>query len=99
MGKVFEYHESGFFSLPQEFGEYILGLPVTYAFLTGLLFTLFSGKKYWNSHLLALLPALILSAIGGPEWFFATIAFFAIGFILAKLVNKIITRYNPAIPK
>lgn len=96
MSKVFEYHESGFFSLPQEFGEYILGLPVTYAFLTGLLFTLFGGKKSWNSHVLALLPALILSALGGVEWFFASITFYAVGFLLAKLVGKVILKYNTA---
>lgn len=97
LNKAFEYHPSGFFSLPQEFGEYILGLPVTYAFLTGLLFTLFSDKKSWNSHWLALLPALILSAIGGAEWLVATVAFFIVGLIIAKLINKIIIKYHKTV--
>jgi len=99
LSSSFRYSGGGFFSIPQEFAEYILGIPTTYAFFSATLFGLYGKNKAWNSHLIALSPALLLSALGGGEWLFWTIMFFAAGFFVAKLINKIPTRYNIAIFK
>lgn len=94
ISNFFKYSGGGFFSFPQEFVEYVSGIPVTYAFFLAVMFGLYGKNRAWNSHLIALSPALILSALGGAEWFFITIAFFVVGIIIAKLINKIPTKYN-----
>lgn len=92
LNEYFTYVPGGFDIGPDKsMMEYINGVPITYAFFVGLLFTLFGSKKSWNSHLVALIPALLLSLTGGSVWFLWTIAFFVIGFLIAKSLNKIST--------
>lgn len=92
LNEYFTYVPGGFDIGPDKsMMEYINGIPITYAFFVGLLFTLFGNKKSWNSYLVALIPALLLSLMGGSVWFLWTIAFFAIGFLIAKSLDKIST--------
>lgn len=91
LNDYFVYTGGSWIGLDKSTMEFLTGLPVTYAFLIGFLFTLFSKTKSWNSHLLALTPSLLLSGIGGVIWLFWTVTFFVIGFLTAKLLNKIST--------
>lgn len=94
LSNYFRETGGGWISFPQSFIEFISGIPVTYAFFTSLFFGLFRKEGKWNDHLLALSPALLLSALGGVVWFFWTAVFFMGGIFLAKLINLIISKFK-----
>ncbi|MEK7625455.1 MAG: hypothetical protein AAB467_03855 [Patescibacteria group bacterium] len=72
---------------PPGFMQLIFGVPVTYAFFTGLLFNLFGKGREANLNLFVV-PAILLSAVGSPIWLLWTIVFFVVGFYIAKLLKK-----------
>lgn len=90
-----EFRETGgsWIGPPEEIMRFLLGVPVTYVFFVGFLFSLFGQgrKEYWY---LSVLLALPLPYIGGPIWLLWTLVFFVIGIFIAKSINKISISYS-----
>jgi len=82
------------FSLPTDLSAIINGLPVSYLFLTPLLFIILGKSKKLLVAIILSLPMLIFSYIVSPEYLFWSLIFFISGIILAKLINIIISKFK-----
>ena len=80
------------FSLPTDLSAIINGLPVSYLFLTPLLFIIWRKSKKLLVAIILSLPMLIFSYIVSLEYLFWSLIFFASGIILAKLILSIISK-------
>lgn len=82
----------GFFTIPDNAGDYLIGVPLSYIFFLTLLFTAFGGaKRYWWIGILLIPAAAFEVYFDLPHIYFpATLGIigWSLGFLLSKAANR-----------
>ncbi len=94
LSREFRDTGGGFFAFPTEFMRFLIGVPITYAFFIGFLFSLFGkGEVIYLYYLV--LPAIFLPVIIDHRiWLLWVLIFFIFGIFIAKLIKKLVTFFK-----